>query len=246
MEVLEALFESDHYSSLNTAYSAVGMKTWTGSDFTQTSLDTSRNLFTVSSLKARVPVPKHLEVYALLSGVSFESDFSSALVNVQEKIDEVLDGSLRYWVLEKNLGLEYCVFKWPDDTWDMERENLVFSHLPVLKSSFQFFILGIQINPDGCIVAKGFDEGGALLEYRQRIKNNIDFLPDRQSAWAHVPLGRILEPLGEEKFSKLETLFTELSNSFIAACEIKSVKFVHETQWYMEEKKILKEFFASA
>tara|TARA_B110000090_G_C13250146_1_gene396049 strand:- start:83 stop:823 length:741 start_codon:yes stop_codon:yes gene_type:complete len=246
MEGFETLTKSDHYCSLNAAYNAVGKKTWVSNDFVLTSLDTSRSLFTGPSLEAREPVPKHLEVYALLSGVSFERGFSSELVKVQKEIDEVLDGSLRYWVLEENLGLEYCVFKWPDGTWDRDRESQVFSDLPVLENSFQFVILGIQINPDGCIVAKGFDEGAAMFKFRQKIKDNIDFLPVRQSAWAHVPLGRILEPLGEEKFSKLATLCKGLSDIYIASCEIKSTKFVHETQWYMEEKKILKEFYATA
>lgn len=234
---------SVHYSLLNSSYNKVGKRTWLKKDFEQSSLESSRNLFTEGSLDLRDPVPKHLEVYALLSGVSFATSFSKELVKIQQQIDEILDGSLRYWVLPANMGIEYCVFKWPDDNWVSEFEDQIYSDLPRLDHPFQFTILGIQINPDGCIVAKGFDEGGVIFKYREKIRKKLPLLPKRQSAWAHVPLGRILEPIGKDKFLKLSNLYKELSDIYIASCEISSAKFIHETQWYMEKKTILREFY---
>ena len=116
---------SVHYSLLNSSYNKVGKRTWLKKDFEQSSLESSRNLFTEGSLDLRDPVPKHLEVYALLSGVSFATSFSKELVKIQQQIDEILDGSLRYWVLPANMGIEYCVFKWPDDNWVSEFEDQI-------------------------------------------------------------------------------------------------------------------------
>jgi len=233
---------SAHYSFLEESYNKVGKRTWENSDFNKSLLETSRDLFTRRSLMANDPKPKKLEVYALLSGLPFENSFVSELVKIQQKIDKVLDGSLRYWVLPANLGVEHCVFKWPDCEWNQDWETNIYSKLPIINKPFKFVIFGIQINPDGCVVAKGFDEGGAIFKLRNQLKVKLNFLPVRQSGWAHIPLGRILEPIGEFKFSELAQLCTKLSNVYITSCEIKTLKFVHETQWYMEDKNILKEF----
>jgi len=238
----QSIKESINYSLLNESYNRVGQETWINKDFNKSYLEVSRNLFTESSLKTYCPKPKNLEVYGLLSGLPFENSFSRELVKIQQRIDKVLDGSLRYWVLQENLGLEYCVFKWPECDWNEEWEGQIYNNLPKLNKSFRFVVFGIQINPDGCVIAKGFDEGEAVFKLRKKIKERLDFLPDRQSSWAHIPLGRILEPIGESKFSKLAKLCEELSNTYIASCEIKTIKFVHETQWYMEKKNTLKEF----
>ena len=56
-------------------------------------------------------------------------------------------------------------------------------------------------------------------------------------------MGRILEPIGSELFSKLSRLISELSESFIVADTINLIKLVHEHRWYMEEKSILSEVF---
>ena len=242
MSKYQSIQESPHHSLLSESYDRVGQETWKGKDLNSSSLEVSRDLFTEDSLIKRNPRPKNLEVYALLSGLPFEGNFSKELLKVQQEIDRVLDGSLRYWVLQENLGLEYCVFKWPEYDWNMEWEEKIYNNLPKLNKPFRFVVLGIQINPDGCIIAKGFDEGDAIFKFRKKLKDRLDFLPDRQSSWAHIPLGRILEPIGEFKFHKLAQLCKDLSNIYIASCEINTMKFVHETQWYMEKKNILKEF----
>ena len=242
MDKYQSMQESAHYLSLNESYERVGQETWKNKDFNSSSLLVSRSLFTEDSLIKRNPKPKNLEVYALLSGLPFDDGFSRELVRIQKEIDQVLDGSLRYWVLQENLGLEYCVFKWPEYDWNKEWEWQIYNNLPRLNKPFRFVVFGIQINPDGCIIAKGFDEGESIFKLRKKIKDRLDFLPDRQSSWAHIPLGRILEPIGEYKFSKLVKLCKELSSIYIASCEIKTLKFVHETQWYMEERVLLKEY----
>jgi hypothetical protein len=112
----------------------------------------------------------------------------------------------------------------------------------IRQPSYRFSIHGVQINPDGCVVAKGFDEGAVLFQIREHLKAEIPFLPAGQSGWAHVPLGRILEPLGGERFAKLGHLMRTMSDQPIASTEICSMKLIHETRWYMEAKTILAEY----
>lgn len=231
----------EHYLNLKNSYDEVGKRTWQHDDFVESSLETSRILFTDESLRVRKPKPKNLEVYALLSGLPFGKEFSNKLLTIQQNISSILDNTAHYWVLPPNFGVEYCVFKWPDDNWNE-------SWLPIIKQelssldypSFNFTIRGIQINPDGCIIAKGYDEG-VIFGIRDRLKSNLKFLPKKQSGWAHVPIGRILEPLGSSKFTKLKNMISELSNLDLATDEIKTIKLVHETRWYMEKKSVLSE-----
>lgn len=234
---------SGHFIHLGKAYSEVGDRTWSTEDFLESNLEVSRNFFTSESLVTRLPRPKELEVFALLSGLPFCVDFTDKLVEAQQKISAVLGERLHYWVAPTNLGVEYCVFKWPTDLWNEELLSTIKDVLSSIRQpSYRFSIHGVQINPDGCVVAKGFDEDAVLFQIREQLKVEIPFLPAKQSGWSHVPLGRILEPLGIERFAKLAHLMRTMSDLTIATTEINSVKLIHETRWYMEEKTILAEY----
>lgn len=225
-----------HHEDLATAYRAVGDRTWETDDFGLSNLASSRNLFTDASLTERAPRPKSLEVLPLVSGLSFDDGFIQSLTEVQRTITSVLGDRLHYWVAPLNLAVEYCVFKWPTDAWDPERVDQVCEVLDSARShSFGFEIRGIQVNPDGCVIARGFDEGGGIFRVRDEMKARVHFLPEKQSGWAHVPLGRILEPIGHRRFAALRTLIASMSDRLIAATHIESMKLVHETRWYMEE-----------
>lgn len=234
---------SGHFTRLERAYEEVGDCTWSTKDFLDSNLEVSRDLFGPESLVTRRPVPKELEVFALLSGLPFRVEFTDKLVEVQQKISAVLGERLHYWVAPANMGVEYCVFKWPTDSWNEEWLGAIEDVLAAIRQpSFRFSIGGVQINPDGCVVAKGFDEGAVLFQIREHLKIEIPFLPSQQSEWAHLPLGRILEPLGVERFAKLAHLVSTMSDLPIAATEISSIKLIHETRWYMEAKTILAEY----
>jgi len=232
--------QNSHFKSLRTSYDEVGNKTWDEKDFNKLSLLSSRELFIDESLINREPITKDLEVYALVSGISFEDKFTNALKEIQNQVDLVIGDSLRYWVLPKNLAVEYCVFKWPDEVWNKSWNESIVNKIKSIKhESFIFNIYGIQVNQDGCIIANGYDEGGTLFKIREYMKNELSFIPKRQSGWAHVPLGRILEPIGESNFVKLKNLLNVLKDINLASCEVDSLKFVYEEQWYMEKKNIL-------
>ncbi len=238
--------QTAHFKSLRESYQAVGERTWLTEDFEESNLEISRNLFMPESLEARKPRPKALEVFALLSGLPFPDDFIGKLVAVQMQISEILGERLHYWVAPGNMGVEYCVFKWPTDAWEDEWLSSIQNVLAGFSlPSFRFFIGGVQVNPDGCVVARGYDEDSAMFLVRDRLKSELPFLPEKQSGWAHIPLGRILEPLGVEKFARLASLVSEISDLPIALTKIDTMKLIHETRWYMEERKSLAEYALS-
>jgi hypothetical protein len=231
---------NNHFLNLRREYNKVGTLTWENDDLLMSSLNISRSFFTDSSLQQCKPEPKELEVYALLSGLPFSYKIINKITTVQQDISNVLGDSLHYWVLPDNFGVEYCVFKWPGDVWNEQWLTQIEQELSTLTfKPFMFTIYGIQINPDGCVIAKGYDEMGTIIKIREHLKTKLPFLPKKQSGWAHIPIGRILEPIGSKYFTELEHLISKISDLFIVGDAITSIKLVHERRWYMKEKTIL-------
>ena len=86
-----------------------------------------------------------------------------------------------------------------------------------------------------------------IQNIRSEIISKLKFIPKKQSNWAHIPIGRILEPISGSQFSQLKKMVSKLSKIKISSEKIDRLNFVHETRWYMEEKKIIlkKKFFKS-
>jgi len=234
---------TDYCKNLEQKYSEVGNATWSRDDFDLAKIKNSRDFFTEKSLEDRFPITKPLEVLALLSGLPFEKAFRDDLLKVQEELQKILRNTLVYWVKPQNLAVEHCVFKWPTDDWDDCKQKLVHEEISKIQyNSFGFCINGIQINPDGCVIAKGFDANMTIIKIREKLRRKLDFMPTKQSNWAHVPLGRILENVDKEKFSMLRQFIEMNSTIRIAETHIDSLKFIHEKQWYMEKRSTLLDF----
>ena len=75
--------------------------TWLYEDFVDEKLEISRSLFVDKSLADRKPRPKQLEVYALVSGISFEKAFMHNLVEARDELINIIDHTLAYWVEQK-------------------------------------------------------------------------------------------------------------------------------------------------
>ena len=67
----------------------------------------------------------------------------------------------------------------------------------------------------------------------------------RQSSWYHIPIGRILKPLGERNFSALRHFVEATSTEMRFVERIRAIKLIHEARWYMEEHSILAQKVAS-
>jgi len=226
---------------LSDSYEKVSKEFFKNNDFHTSKLKNSINLFTKESLEERIPKPKRLEVYALLSGISFEQSLKSKLSKIQIEINNIIKENLKYFVLPDNLGLEHCVFKWPNEDWNETKEKIIIELLKIYPfEPFLLEIIGIQIHSDGCIIAKGYDKSMRMKNIRRFLKENLDFYPNRQSEWSHIPLGRILEPIGSKKYEALKVFAKRYKNLKITSTLVREYKFVFEKRWYMEEKEIIK------
>ena len=229
-----------HINSLKSSYLKVGKKIIEKKDFDIVDLEKSRRLFTAESLINRRPVPINVEVYAVLSGISFNANFLALMKVIHEKLHTVLEDALYYFVKPENLGVEFAVLKWPDDDYD---ESVVVSAIKVLESSkiktFIHKIFGIQLHTDGTILFKGIDQNCTILNLRERLVNQISGIPKRQSEWAHIPLGRILSPIGKNKMKELKQVIEEIDNEIMFDIIVDAIHLVHEKQWYMEQKNYI-------
>ena len=224
---------------LQQSYDLEGKKIFNLNSLSLKSLQNSINLFESKSLIIKKPKPIDVKVYTLVSGLSFSGSLIKELEQIKNEIGIILNNTLCYWVKPENLGVEYCVFKWPNDLW---KENWLNQIISFIKSkeyeSFELKISGIQLHPDGCIIAKGYDNG-KIRNIRNDLMSNLQFTPSKQSNWAHIPLGRILEPVSGKIFNKLKKSMKQLSDKHIGNEKIIDQKLIYETRWYMEKKEIL-------
>ena len=229
-----------HFESLSLSYNEVGSKINQLSDFNIKDLEQSRSFFTRKSLSKKIPSPIDVDVYAILSGISFAKNFLDFIGDLYKDLSYILNGSCHYLVKKENLGVEYAVLKWPDDPLNSstvaQAENILQNYD---SNKFTLKIFGIQVHADGCIVLKGVDERREIFNLRKKIVNTINEIPKKQSNWAHIPLGRILEPIGADKMERLKRLIGESNNKLDYDLIIDKVHLVHEKKWYMEDKEYL-------
>ena len=232
--------DKKHFLGLKNSYQKVSNKVIDQNDFKICDLEISRSFFKKKSLLNLEPEPIDVDVYAVLSGISFENNFLNFIEIILEKINLILIGHCYYLVKKENLGVEYAVIKWPDQT--LNKKVLKESRKIIENSEIAPFFLkvfGIQLHPDGCIILKCVDERKEIFNLREKLINNVKGIPKKQSSWAHIPLGRILSPVGSETMKKLKRLITEIDNDINHNLLINSVHIVHEQQWYMEKKDYL-------
>jgi hypothetical protein len=224
-------------------YDEVSSKTWIYTDLKEDNLKFSNSLF---EFKKKIIVPKRLEVLALLSGLPFSKTLTYKILYIQKEIDKIIGDTKRYWVKKNNLGLEYCVFKWPEEKLNQSQIRKISKFVSKINiQKFNILFDGFQLNPDGCVVVKGFDVSKNIINLRDSISKNISFLPKKQSNWFHIPIGRILEPVGKNNFLKLKNFFNRNRDGWGHYEKIKNIKLIHEYQWYMKDRKTLVQTMAS-
>lgn len=222
-------------------YDEVAKLTWVANDLEYENLEISKKLFTMES--SGKPTPKLFEVTALVSGLPFSSELLFKIKKIQKELSEFTSHSIVYWVQQKNLAIEYAVFKWPEDEklTIMEQQQIV-----DFLDSYKFYPIriqfkGVQLNPDGCFVLKGYDITGEFLRLRKELASSIKFLPRKQSSWFHIPIGRVLCPVGTDRFKNLREYIENSEKSVEHHETLDNIKLVDERQWYMEQRNILKE-----
>lgn len=206
-------------------------------------IGSSLSLFEKDSIKNRKPIPKKLEVYCVVGGLPFDEIFIKNILELQKKISLVLNGKLHYFVKPHNLAVEVIVIKWPKD--ELSKSVLESSKDEIKKANPKKFILksfGFQFHNDGAIILRCLDYPNYLRDLRKTLKNSVMGLPNQQSNWCHVPLGRILEPLERNELKNLIDLanFSQNSNNF--STQINQLHLIHEKRWYQIEKENLLTF----
>jgi hypothetical protein len=223
-------------SSLKNSYDEVFRKSQISKGFDKKLLQGSLALFDYDDQFGSF-TPKYLEVNALLGGIEFSRALQEYVIELQTKINAIIQTDLKYWVLPQNLGVEYLVTKWPEEKLisnEIERSFLEEIDLLGLES-YSLQIKGFQVNPDGCIVLRGYDSGH-IFKVRDKLKSKFDWLPKRQSGWAHIPIGRILCDLNEQAYAELISECEISFSKFLFEEPINEIHYVHERQWYMETK----------
>ena len=137
------------------------------------------------------------------------------------------------------------MLKWPDMSIHEHQVRQVQNYMSGLSiDKFNILFSGFQIHRDGCVVIRGFDEDKSLQKLRQKLRKKFDFIPHRQSSWCHVPIGRILEPVGSKKFSKLKNFLSSILGlkRHKHTEEINLISLIYEKRWYMEEREVLQSY----
>lgn len=230
-------FDKNHFRKLNQSYEKISNLSSGLKDFDEKNLIASQKLFKKVS---KDPSPIDVEVLAILSGISFEKNFIEFITPIMASIKDILYLKNFYLVKPENLGVEYAVVKWPEDDLDAK---LLKQAKEVVNSSelskFKLKVYGMQLHIDGCIILKCIDENQSIFKFRNYLRENTDNLSIKQSNWVHIPLGRILSPIGEGTMSRLKDFILNCENTLNYDIEIDALHLVKEKKWYMEKKEYL-------
>ena len=209
-------------------------------DFSPECLTTSRNLFDFHGGEI---VPKRFEVWTTLAGLPVPEPLTIRFQSLFEQIVRLLPDSTRFYqVRPENYHWELLIIKRPLETVE---EKLLAKTTEILREvlqDFQSFSMnyrGFLVTPDGTIIVKGYGEFDRL---REQLRRRILWASPQQSNLGHISLGRILDPLGEGSFRELKGLVQASENEDYGELNINWVKYVHESQWYMENQEVIATF----
>ena len=207
------------------------------SDFSVDSLTRSRNLF---HLENQQVIPRRFEVWTLVVGLPLSNQLTHNFQTLTQQITERLSVNTRFYkVLPQNYHWELIIIKRPDEevvqeclqkTPDILREVLG------NQRNFRISYRGFLITADGTIIIKGY---GNFDELRDRLRQKLPWASLQQSNLGHISLGRILEPVGYQCFTELKDLVRTSENEFYGELEVSEVKYIHESQWYMEDREVV-------
>ncbi len=207
------------------------------SDFPEEELMRSRNLFDLDGSQV---VPKKFEVWTNLVGLPLPNGLTQNLQTIAKRIIEKLPATTQFYsVLPQNYHWEVFIIKRPDEDVDSESLKKVPEILGKVLCNYPSFTLSYQgclITPDGTIIAKGY---GDFDKLRSQLRQEIPFASLQQSRLGHISLGRILDPVGYQAFTELKRLVQSSQNEFYGELEVSTLQYVHESQWYMEEREVI-------
>jgi hypothetical protein len=210
------------------------------------SLGSSISLFSRQSLIQRQPDPISLDVVCIVAGLPLSELLTIFIKDIKARLSAQLVNSLHYLVEDHNHAIELAVLKWPNDPFNS----------PLIDDVNSFFLdhhffpiscscVGLQIHTDGCMLLKCIDHDSSFTSLRSILLASVPSLPLKQSAWVHIPLGRILEPISPRQQSSLVSLCNSTSKYSAFPFMIDELKLVHEKKWYQCNSEVLSRYSLS-
>ncbi|HBB32689.1 MAG TPA: hypothetical protein DDZ80_16395 [Cyanobacteria bacterium UBA8803] len=206
-------------------------------DFSVDNLAISRRLFHLENDRI---VPRYFEVWTILAGLPLPHLLTQNFQAIVRQIAETIPANTRFYqVLPENYHWELFIIKRPEEIVDHtcllktpEILREVLSECPPLTFSYRGFL----ITADGTIIVKGYAD---FDEVRTQLRAKLPWASLHQSSLGHVSLGRILDPVGREYFAELKNLAIASQDKLYGELEVHTVKYVRESQWYMETKEVI-------
>lgn len=225
---------------LNQRYQTLKQRFLDLDDFSLEFLEISRNLFDLNDGKI---VPKRFEVWTTLVGLPLPPSLTTRFQSLFNQIIQLLPNSTRFYQVQpQNYHWELFIIKRPQS--EVE-EKLLRQTTKVLQEvlnnvqPFKMSYRGFLITPDGTIIVKGYGEFDQL---REQLSQQIPWASSQQSNLGHISLGRILDPVGEVCFQELKQFVQASDNEDYGELNINCAKYVHESQWYMEDQEVIATF----
>lgn len=224
---------------LGDRYAQIWRKFDSQSDFQEHELAKSRSFFDLDDERI---TPRRFDVWTCLVGIPLPLDISLQFQNIVKRVKDALPSYTRFYsVPPSNYHWELFIIKRPHDVVDGDKLlNTARIVRRVLEDQQPFSISyqGFLITTEGVVIVKGYGEFDNL---RKRLAQKIPFTSSYQSSLGHVSLGRILDSVGDTRYTELKRLVYRSQNEFYGELWVNSVKYVHETQWYMEEREFIAE-----
>ena len=234
--------------SLDSRYHAIQQKVAAMTDFSEQSLAPSRQLFDFQPNPngpemASRPIPKRFEVWTNLVGLPLPPDLTQSFSQLWHQVIKGLSPHHRFYTVQPHTyHWELFIVKRPNETVTLQQlqesstivQNILADSLP-----FVLTYRGFLLTPDGTVLVKGY---GEFDELRRQLKAALPWASAQQSQLGHVSLGRILDPVGPDYFAELNQLVQTSWDHEYGTLTVDTVKWVHESQWYMEDHEIVNTF----
>jgi hypothetical protein len=145
----------DNTAVLTKRYAEIDAKFQALSDFSETDLAKSRDLF---DFKNGTPHVKSLDTWTCLNGLPLPVHLIDHFTKIVTKMKGLLPADTRFYnVLPQNLQWEVCIVKWPDETMPIQQlqqvKTLAAECLRKIPS-FDIRYRGFLITPDGTVIVR--------------------------------------------------------------------------------------------
>ncbi len=222
---------------LDQRYGKIIHKFVSQSDFEGKDIEKSRALFDFEREKI---IPRRFEVWTCLVGLPMPDDLTIRFHQIVRNVRRIIPANTPFFaVQQQNYHWEVFIIKRPAEqvsAEDIRNTPQILHEVFSEQAPFPVVYRGFAITNEGVVMAKGY---GQFDDLREKLTRRIPFASSYQSNLGHVSLGRILRPVGRDKFAQLKKAVADSTNDYYGELSVQNIKFVHESQWYMEDQEVI-------